>query len=324
MGQIFAVVSLVIVCCLGAHLVKPSVPVDLPIKEQEDGSVIIVNSDKEVEDKIFVENFTDEQFEIEIYGDSDKNLLCEVNVNPQLNIQVNHKYHNSDLDMISYFKVIVKDAVITSCTAQSKRSDLYITIKGIDREQFKIVLEKKAEKDATEAAIRAEKEATETAIRVKKEAKIAAIKADIEEGKYFKLENKYFLKAKFPRFVEDITYITSNNINFQENNPFGFYENLAYYEGFLHYGKVIQWLDNGCLFDFAGNASYALPWNSLAFLVVSDNYAGRLFDDNYIPFFLYKDVYSYTTTAGSYNTVPVFSVIFYPKSEMIDESDLKL
>jgi len=140
-------------------------------------------------------------------------------------------------------------------------------------------------------------------------------------GFYYPNTQKYYLKEKFPAGIDSVDTIFFDNDCFKQNNPFGFKKNVAYREWYENGGKVIQWLYEGCLFDFGGLGS-TLSYSTTVFLHLSGDDRKKLFDKSFVRFFVYEGVWSYTTTSGAYNKVPAFTLFFYPKNEVIAEEDL--
>ena len=127
----------------------------------------------------------------------------------------------------------------------------------------------------------------------------------------YRYDGNWYQKEKFPSNIDHIERLSIGDPCFQNNNPYGFNKNAAYMPDIQ--GSVLQWLQDGCLFDFAGVASSHLYWSCLACLTLNDNEKNLLFNSSYIKFYQYIGPWTYTTTNGGSNTVPVFKVIFYER-----------
>jgi len=143
--------------------------------------------------------------------------------------------------------------------------------------------------------------------------RIAKRQALLQTHYYY--DHEWYQKDKFPASIENIGRLSIGDPCFQNNNPYGFRKNIAYLPDIQ--GSVLQWLQDGCLFDFAGVASSQLYWSCLAYLSLNNDEKNLLFDSNYIKFYRYIDALTYTTTNGGSNTVPVFEVIFFDKNGRI-------
>ncbi len=100
---------------------------------------------------------------------------------------------------------------------------------------------------------------------------------------------------------------------FKKNNPYGLDKNCKYYESKNSIkGKVIQWLDEGCLYDFAGGIT-DFNWSSVVYIEIAEADRNKFFDDNYIKYYKYLGVLTYQTVRGAMNTVPKLKVYFEEK-----------
>ncbi len=126
---------------------------------------------------------------------------------------------------------------------------------------------------------------------------------------HYKIFNNWYEKDKFPSYIKNVQELTIGDPNFINNNPYGFEKDLAYFPS--NNGSVLQWLPDGCLYDFAGAASSQLHWSCLTYILVSENQRSKMFNNYYEKFYHYVGPYTYTTTNGSLNTVPSFEIIFY-------------
>lgn len=108
--------------------------------------------------------------------------------------------------------------------------------------------------------------------------------------------------------IED--FISVDSIFFRENNPYGLDKNCKYYEPKNSIkGKVLQWLDEGCLYDFSGGIT-DYKWSSVVYIEISENERNKFFDENFIKYYKYLGVFSYETVNHVMNTVPKLKVYF--------------
>lgn len=108
-------------------------------------------------------------------------------------------------------------------------------------------------------------------------------------------------------------FISFNNRNFKRNNPYGFSKNSKYFEDeYSIKGKVLQWLDNGCLYDFSGGIP-DITWSCLVYLVLPESQRNLFFDEDYTHYYTYEGVFTYETVNYMANTVPKFKVNFEKK-----------
>ena len=126
---------------------------------------------------------------------------------------------------------------------------------------------------------------------------------------HFKYDGYWYKKENFPSNIKAIKQISLDNPCFMNNNPYGFEKDVAYSP--IIDGSAFQWLTDGCLYDFAGIASNQLYWTCIGYVRIPYDKRNRLFNENLVKFFEYVGTYTYTTTSGGTNTVPVFEVIFY-------------
>lgn len=123
--------------------------------------------------------------------------------------------------------------------------------------------------------------------------------------------NEVYNRDQFPENILGIEELNLNHNAFQNNNPYGFKENIAY-KPFIQ-GKVVQWLSDSCLYDFAGVASNQLYWECLG-LVVFEGLSKSDFSDQKITlFFEYIGIFNYTTVNNVPKIIPKFRVIYYRK-----------
>lgn len=107
-------------------------------------------------------------------------------------------------------------------------------------------------------------------------------------------------------------YISYDSSFFRKNNPYGLNKLTKYIEKESIKGKVLQWLHDGCLYDFSGGLS-GINWSCLAYLILPETDKNLFFDDSYNRYYKYEGVYSYETVNHSINTVPKFKVYFEKK-----------
>ncbi len=104
--------------------------------------------------------------------------------------------------------------------------------------------------------------------------------------------------------IEKISFSSSF---FRNNNPYGLSKNSKYVDDNI--GKVLQWLPDGCLYDFSGGI-LDITWSCLAYLVLPEEDRNLFFDDSYSHYYLYDGVFSYETVNHVANTVPKLKIIF--------------
>lgn len=171
---------------------------------------------------------------------------------------------------------------------------------------------------STSASVQKRNEETERQKQLELENEISRLDSEIATLEFeekmlethFKLDGEWYQKDKFPKGITGLTSLKLGDENFVHNNPYGFDKTVAYYfDGGS--GRVLQWLEDGCLYDFAALVASHVFWSCLSYVKIEPARRNSFFDKNLKKFFLYKGVVSYTTTLGGTNTVPVFEVILY-------------
>lgn len=108
-------------------------------------------------------------------------------------------------------------------------------------------------------------------------------------------------------------YISYKSPFFRKNNPYGLNKHTKYIEEeYSIKGKVLQWLYDGCLYDFSGGIT-DITWSCLVYLILPESDRNLFFDDSYKKYYKYEGVYSYETVNHVANTVPKFKVCFEKK-----------
>ncbi len=107
--------------------------IDLKPTILDNGAIEIENVKGKVEDRINVENLTDEKLEIVIYGIEKKGKSTLIS---STSVFAHEKRYIStakedDLDDFVKFRVEVKGAKVEFCTAQCEWSDLYLVISQV-------------------------------------------------------------------------------------------------------------------------------------------------------------------------------------------------
>lgn len=195
--------------------------------------------------------------------------------------------------------------------AKKKKEEAAKLKKEEQRKAAELKVQEQERKDAEEKArIQKEREAEED--RKRQEELNLKLVEEEKLKTYFKIFDSWYKKDFFPEEIESLKQISYDDINFQNNNPYGFKSNFAYVQEFRT-GRVQQWLPKGCLYDFLGYSSRIVPWSCLALINIEDEERNKLFDDDYVPFFLYVGTYSYESVDLGLNTVPEFDILFYKK-----------
>lgn len=109
--------------------------------------------------------------------------------------------------------------------------------------------------------------------------------------------------------VSEVEYISYNSSFFLQNNPYGLNRNTKYIESAFFGGEVLQWLDDGCLYDFSKGLQ-DVYWSCLVYLILPESDRNLFFDGSYTKYYKYEGVYSYETVNHSVNTVPKLRVYF--------------
>ena len=113
----------------------------------------------------------------------------------------------------------------------------------------------------------------------------------------------------------EMEYISYKSLFFRNNNPYGLNKNTKYIEDkYSIKGKVLQWLYDGCLYDFSGGIT-EINWSCLVYLILPESDRNLFFDDSYNKYYKYEGVYSYETVYHVANTVPKLKVYFEKKTE---------
>lgn len=136
---------------------------------------------------------------------------------------------------------------------------------------------------------------------------------ELNKKNYFEYKgfgkNQLFYKDKLPSNIQQIEELNIDHTAFQNNNPYGFSENTAYIP-FIP-GKVIQWIGDSCLYDFAGVASSQLYWECLGLIMFEGQSKSMLSDQNTNVLFEYIGVFNYRTVNNIPKTIPKFRIIYY-------------
>lgn len=119
-------------------------------------------------------------------------------------------------------------------------------------------------------------------------------------------------KEKIATDEKKIEKISFSSSFFRNNNPYGLSKNTKYIDDEYRIGKVLQWLPDGCLYDFSGGI-LDITWSCLAYLELSEDDRNLFFDESYSHYYLYEGVFSYETVNHVANTVPKLKVVFEKK-----------
>ena len=107
--------------------------INLNPRIQTDGTALIENTKRKVQDRIHVQNTTNEAFEIVIIGiekDGDEEMLCDTLLNAKEERYI-PTTEDDDLDDFVQFRIELKNGAIEFCTAQCEWSDLHLVISKV-------------------------------------------------------------------------------------------------------------------------------------------------------------------------------------------------
>lgn len=112
-----------------------------------------------------------------------------------------------------------------------------------------------------------------------------------------------------------IVYISNESDFFKNNDPYALSKNCIYKDTTIKNSepKVLQWVKDGCLYDYSGYIAQYLDYDCIVHLIIDQNERGLLFDEEYEHYYKYEGVYKYNTTSNYMNIVPSFKVFFEKK-----------
>ncbi|WP_027728913.1 hypothetical protein [Treponema sp. C6A8] len=120
----------------------------------------------------------------------------------------------------------------------------------------------------------------------------------------------YNIPSDIPSNTEfEMKELSYKDYCFKNNNPYGFLKNCKYTENKTIKGKVLQWLEDGCLYDFAGPIT-ELNYFCISYLVLAEEDRNKFFDSDISHYFIYSGVFCYENVNNQMLTVPMFKVVF--------------